>query len=145
MDPTRKADLAKIHIAKKELRLTNDDYQVLLKNTFGVASAGKLDASGRQRLLTHFERIGWKPSGQQGTTRARPKRPTPSADAAPLVRRIRAQLISLGRKPDSYADGIARQMFGDEAPKYFEWLNPVNLRKVSLALDYEQRRKGAPQ
>lgn len=145
MDPTRKADLAKIHIAKKDLRLTNDDYQALLKNTFGVASAGELDASGRQRLLTHFERIGWKPSGQQGTTRARPKRPTPSADAAPLVRRIRAQLISLGRLPDNYADGIARQMFGDEAPKYFEWLNPVNLRKVSLALDYEQRRKGAPQ
>lgn len=142
-DPTRRADLAKIHIARKELALAQDDYTALLRNVFKVDSSSQLDPAGRQRLLTHFKRLGWNPSASDKPS-ARPKRPTPAIDAAPLVRRIRAQLISLGRLPDTYADGIAKQMFGDEAPQFFEWLNPSDLHKVSLALTYEQNRQGAP-
>lgn len=142
-DPTRRADLAKIHIAVKELALSRDDYTALLRNVFKASSASELDAAGRQRLLSHFRRLGWQAQAVP-QTRARPKRPTPSEDAAPLVRRIRAQLISLGRLPDTYADGIAKQMFGDEAPQFFEWLEPTRLHKVSQALGYEQNRQGAP-
>lgn len=142
-DPTRRADLAKIHIARKELALSQDDYTALLRTVFKVDSSSQLDAPGRQRLLTHFKRLGWNPQASE-QPRARPKRPTPSIDAAPLVRRIRAQLISLGRLPDAYADGIAKQMFGDQAPEFFEWLNPTDLHKVSQALTYEQNRQGAP-
>lgn len=148
----RASDLAKIHIAKKDLRLSDDDYQALLIAVCQVKSASQLDVAGRAKLLAHFHKLGWKPGKSaaaagrpSAAAKARPSRPTPSADAAPLVRRIRAQLISLGRLPDSYADGIARQMLGDKAPEYFEWCLPDDLYKISQALGIEQQRKGVRQ
>lgn len=143
----RSSDLAKIHIAKKELGLSADDYTALLRAVCQVDSASKLDVAGRAKLLAHFRKIGWKPGASSGgrpatVSRPRPSRPTPSVDAAPLVRRIRAQLISLGNLPDSYADGIAHQMLGEQAPKYFEWCHLTDLYKISQALGVEQRRKG---
>lgn len=93
-------------------------------------------------MLFYFQKLGFKPRASANSKR--PARPTPAADALPLVRRIRAQLISLDRKPDAYADGIIKQMLGDEAPQFFEWCNPRDLTLISQALSYEQNRKGAP-
>ena len=70
----------------------------------------------------------------------RPARPTVPHDKRPLVRRIRAQLISLGNLQDAYADGIAKQMFGVDL---FEWCNHEQLHKITAALGYEQQRRGA--
>lgn len=54
------------------------------------------------------------------------------------------QLISLDRLPDTYADGIAKQMFGDAAPQFFEWCPIRDLERISQALTYQQTRTGAP-
>jgi len=62
-----------------------------------------------------------------------------------LVRRIHAQLISLDRKPDNYANGVAKQMFGLEAPDFFEWCNREQLHAITAALALQQQREGAPQ
>jgi len=138
----RNSDLAKIHIAKKQLGLSDDDYRAMLQGYGGASSSADLDHSGRQRVLAYLNGIGALPKANPTTKR--PARPTPSEDALPLVRRIRAQLISLDRKPDSYADGIAQQMFGAEAPKFFEWCQPRDLERISQALTYQQKRIGAP-
>lgn len=138
----RNSDLAKIHVAKKQLGMTDDDYRAMLLAQCGVASSSDLDHAGRQRVLKHLNTCGFKPVASTKTKR--PARPTPSVDALPLVRRIRAQLISLDRKPDEYADGIAKQMFGDEAPEFFEWCHLGDLQRISQALTFQQNRKGAP-
>lgn len=138
----RNSDLAKIHIAKKQLGLTDEDYRALLQGYGGASSSSELDHAGRQRVLAYLQGIGFKPKAS--LIAKRPARPTPSADVLPLVRRIRAQLISLGRRPDSYADGIAKQMFGADAPEFFEWCHPRDLEKISQALTYQQNRVGAP-
>lgn len=138
----RNADLAKIHVAKKQLQMTDEDYRAMLWTQGRVHTASELDHAGRQRVLDHLRACGFKPVATAKTRR--PKRPTPSADALPLVRRIRAQLISLDRKPDEYADGIAKQMLQDQAPEFFEWCHPRDLHKISQALGVEQQRKGAP-
>jgi phage gp16-like protein len=135
----RNSDLAKIHIAKKQLGLTDEDYRALLQGHGRASSSSDLDHAGRQRVLIYLQSIGFKPKAIPTT-----KRPTPSADVLPLVRRIRAQLISLERKPDSYADGIAKQMFGPDAPEFFEWCHPRDLERISQALTYQQNRVGAP-
>lgn len=141
----RNADIAKIQIARKQLGLSDEDYRTILATQGNGATSSKdLDHEGRMRVLAHLQRIGFKPKAKPGAPSRRPKRPTPAADAAPLVRRIRAQLISLDRKPDEYADGIARQMLGDLAPQFFEWCEIRDLYKISQALGIEQRRKGAP-
>ena len=56
-----------------------------------------------------------------------------------MCRKVRAQLISLGRLPDTYADGIAMQMFGVQ---FYEWCQPDQLRAIVSALGVEQARKG---
>lgn len=138
----RNSDVIKIQIAKKELNLPDDEYRAILVAQGGVDSSKNLTHEGRQRVLTYLQKQGWKPKAS--TKPKRPSRPTPKADALPLVRRIRAQLISLDRKPDEYADGIAKQMLGDETPKFFEWCHVRDLERISKALTYQQNRTGAP-
>jgi phage gp16-like protein len=138
----RNSDVIKIHVAKKQLGLPEEEYRAILLARGGADSSKHLDHAGRQRVLDYFKTLGFKP--QAANTSKRPARPTPSADALPLVRRIRAQLISLERKPDEYADGIAKQMLGAETPKFFEWCHPRDLERISQALTYQQSRTGAP-
>lgn len=138
----RNSDLSKIHIAKKQLNLSEDEYRAILLGRGGAASSKELDHEGRQRVLAYLATRGFKPKASAKTKR--PKRPTPSALALPLVKRIRAQLISLGRLPDAYADGIANQMLQKDAPEFYEWCHPPDLRRISQALGIEQERKGVP-
>lgn len=57
----RRALLAKIHIAKKELRISAPDYRALLMGEFGVPSATELSTREMERLLAHFVGRGWRP------------------------------------------------------------------------------------
>lgn len=140
----RNADIAKIQIARAQLGLPDEEYRAVLHSQGGgVTSAKDLDHAGRLKVLEHLQKVyGWRPKARPDAPARRPRRPTPSTDALPLVRRIRAQLISLDRKPDEYADGIAKQMLGDQAPDFFEWCDTRTLYKISQALGVEQRRKG---
>lgn len=146
-DHTRAADLKRIHAMQREVGLQADDATAVKIAVTGVASSGAMTVMQRAKYIGHLAGLvrsaqpGAEP--RNGATKRRPKRPTPSADAAPLVRRVRAQLISLGRLPDTYADGIAKQMLGAGAPEFFEWCAPRDLYKISQALGVEQKRKGA--
>ncbi len=62
--PSR-ADLAKIHIAKKELGLTDEAYRDIMRERFGKESAAKLTVGQACRLINHFRSLGWKPKYQQ--------------------------------------------------------------------------------
>lgn len=144
----RNTDLAKIHLARKHLGMDEVCYREIIK-AVGRAPSGSskdLDHAGRQRLLDHFKACGFKPKAASptGTAAKRPGRPTPSLDALPLVRRIRAQCISLGGKDDAYVDGVAKQMLGADAPQFYEWCHVRDLYKISQALGVHQNRQGAP-
>ena len=143
-DPTRKNDLARIHMAKAALGLDDDTYRTALRAAAGVDSSSKLDGAGRERVIAHFIKCGWdgnkRPSSSPAKPAAnRPKRPTPAPAVAAMCRKVRAQLISLGRLPDTYADGIAQQMFNVQ---FYEWCLPEQLHAVVAALAVEQQRKG---
>ena len=58
--PSR-ADLAKIHIAKKELGLTDEAYRDILRLHFQVESARDLTPRQATVLLNKFRAKGWKP------------------------------------------------------------------------------------
>lgn len=135
---SRKRDLATIHIAKKDTQIADDIYRAKIMEIGKVESAGDLDEKGRAKLIAYFKSIGWLASATKGGGK-RPKRPTPAPENAPLCRRIRAQLISLGKLPDTYADGIAKQAF---QVTFYEWCTPEQLHKISAMLGAEQRRKG---
>lgn len=139
MEALRKRDLATIHIAKAAINLDDETYREKLQEIGGVDSASKLDEQGRARVIAYLKAAGWKPTASKGGSK-RPKRPTPAPENAKLCKRIRAQLISLGRLPDTYADGIAKQAFGVD---FYEWCTPEQLHKVSAMLGAEQKRQGA--
>ena len=54
-------DLAKIHIAKKELGLTDSLYREVLSVFFGKRSAKDLNPREVEALLEHFKGLGWTP------------------------------------------------------------------------------------
>jgi Bacteriophage Mu, GemA protein len=60
MAPTR-AKLAKIHIAKKELQLTDEIYRDILFVNFGVESAAKLSDAKATEMIEILKKKGWKP------------------------------------------------------------------------------------
>lgn len=143
-ESTRRVQLARIHIARKDLDWDEAFYRQFLQKEFGVASSSDLDIRGRQRLIDHFVKCGWQPRKARPTGAPRPagkapRRPTPSKLMLPMCRKIRAQLISLGGRPDTYADGIAQQMFGVQ---YFEWCQSDQLHAIIAALAIEQARCG---
>ena len=51
-----KKKLAVIHIVKKELRLSEQEYRDILEKTAGVRSAAELDAKGFAALMRYFVR-----------------------------------------------------------------------------------------
>ena len=57
---SRNADLAKIHIARKDLGLTEGDYRALLARVAGVDSAAKLGPDGHKAVLAELKRLGFR-------------------------------------------------------------------------------------
>jgi phage gp16-like protein len=57
-----KTQLAKIHIAKKALGLTEEQYRDILWCQCHVRSAASLTQAQAQDLLRHFQRLGWHPT-----------------------------------------------------------------------------------
>ncbi len=123
----RRAELAKIHIAREELRLDEDTYRALLWTISRVHSAADLDEVGRRRVLDHLAGLGFK-------TRRR-GRSTPAEGKERMVAKIHALL---GTRPVEYADGLARKMFRVER---FEWCTGEQLHKMIAALQYDAKRR----
>ncbi len=79
----RKADLARIHIAKKELRLADSHYRAIIasvlkqQNKSAAPSAANLNGPGRAEVLHIFKGMGWKDARAQRPPR--PQRRQPAA------------------------------------------------------------------
>jgi phage gp16-like protein len=89
----RRKALAKIHIAKKELGLSDDDYRDAIRSTVpGRNSAADLTDHQLHQLLNRFHEIGWRPR-----FRRRDSRPLP-----PMVWKARGLWLEL------YAQGVVK-------------------------------------
>lgn len=60
--------LAVIHIVKKELNLTDNEYRNKLEKICGVRSAKNLDDEGFRKLMLFFTRSGYYRSAKDGIT-----------------------------------------------------------------------------
>jgi phage gp16-like protein len=91
----RRTDLAKIHIARKDLALDEDVYRQIVRDVGGAASGSSADLGvlGRARVLQHFRQVGWKPKHKP-----MPKRRSPDGVALAShaqVQRIRDLWIAI--------------------------------------------------
>jgi phage gp16-like protein len=84
----RRALLATVHIARKQLGMVEDDYRAVLRRVAGRGSAKDCDNLQLGRVLAEFERMGFQ-------SVARSRRRVPAASA--VARKARARWISLGQ------------------------------------------------
>lgn len=103
--------LAKIHVAKKQLDLDEDDYRAMLRAEAGVASARDLDDAGARRVMLWFDNHGFKRTGTSKGT---------AADRRPIVQKARALWISLhqldevSNRSDKALDAFAKKVTGKD-------------------------------
>lgn len=101
----RKSDLAKIHLAKKELGMDDETYRAMLQSVAGVTSAKDLDAEARRKVLDHLRSCGMK--FKRSSTPRYPGKPH-NMDAQ--LEKIEALLADMNL-PWSYADAMAKRMY----------------------------------
>jgi phage gp16-like protein len=129
----RRAELAKIHIAKKDLGMTDDDYTAMLTAITGKTSAGDLNARQRREVLEHLAGLGFK-------NKRAGKRPFQGK--APMTKdgylaKIEAMLTEAGR-PWAYVDAMGKHMFGIDRVRF---CTGDQLRRIVAALVYDQKRR----
>ena len=90
----RRTLLAKVHIATKDLGISESDYRGLLNREFGVHSAADLSTDEMERLLGHFAARGWRPmrGGPRKTSPASRRRRKQASALQARARKIFSQL-----------------------------------------------------
>jgi phage gp16-like protein len=140
-DQVRRNELAAIHVAKKQLGLDDDTYRTMLFTVARVWSARDLDHAGRQAVIEHLRRRGFKRvEAPAAAAAAQPHGTKPSvpADRQALVNKIEA-LLADGGKPWNYARAMASRMFKLQ----LEWCSADQLRRLVAALEYDRQRREA--
>ena len=147
-----KRDMAAIHTMRTKLAQSEDDYRALLHTLVGKRSCADMTDAQLAVVRTHYSKLMARSglataavagSAQKVASGWRSKRPVPSEAKLPQVKRIRAMLISLERKPNAYADGILKHMYGAAAPAFYEWASTAQLTALGNALAKQQARDGA--
>lgn len=140
--------LAKVHLAKKDLGLSDADYRHVLEINFRASSAGHLSDRQLGELLDHFKSKGWqaKTKGRPAESKRDVKPPVPE-DRQQLIDKIEALLAEKGRLEGrriswAYARAILRKQGG---PQYLNWATSDQLIKIIQALSYALKRARARQ
>lgn len=104
---TRRKDLAKIHLAKKQLGLDDEQYRDLLWVVARVRSSADLDEFGRKKIINHLRDCGatFKAPKRSG------KRPHNYNRLPEYITKVEALLTDMGLSW-AYADSIARNITG---------------------------------
>lgn len=153
----RKAMLAKVHIARNQQGMSEDDYRAMLDARYSVTSARDLTDRQLHDLLLYMQQLGvvfTRGSARKRSGKANRKRDIPAAlthDDAELgreayLKKIEALLAEKGRAegthmPWGYAVGILKRQTGG-AIKSLDQADALQLRDVIAALVYDAKRKG---
>jgi phage gp16-like protein len=131
-DKFRKEELAKIHIGKSQLQLSDDVYRDILWQAGGVESAADLDWRGRQAVLDRFKELGWKP--RHAGKKAKTSRPLAADPQSKKIRALWLELAAAGKVRDSSEAALAsyvRRMTGRDA---LQWLTGAEASRVIEAM-----------
>ncbi len=139
MRDARMSQLATIHIGRQRLGMAEDVYRDLVERIsaqHGKPQRSAAQCSSRQlsAILDEMRRLGFAPKASP-KTRGKPKNVKQLPE---YITKIEALLAEL-KAPWSYADAIARRMFGIERVAWCT--NGAQLQKILAALDYEAKKQ----
>lgn len=126
----RNAELAQIHVAKKQLALDEDTYRAVLWAVARVRSSKDLDWTGRKAVLEHFKAKGWKPKPPKT---ARAEKPVPRGQDA-LVKSLWNELHQAGKVRDPSDAALGAWLTRNRWPERPEWLNYMQINQAIEAL-----------
>lgn len=132
----RQAELARIHIGKKDLGMNDDEYRTMLHTITGKSSAGDLTARQRYQVLDHMKSL------QEGPKKSYPGRPhnmDGNSTRARHLCKIEA-LLTVGKRPWSYAHAMAKRMYRVDDITFLS--DPEDLRGIISALIKQGRKEG---
>lgn len=119
----RNAELAQIHLAKKQLQLDDDTYRAVLWTVARVKSAKDLDWTGRKALIEHFKAKGWKPAAPK---KARAAKPAAHGQEG-LLRALWADLHAAGKVRVDTDAALSAWLVRNKWPQRAEWLSQAQL------------------
>lgn len=135
----RRGLIAKIHVAKKQLRIAEDDYRQILLDETGRLSLTECDERGLEKVVGRLKRIGFHPA------------PMPSRKGVathPMARKARALWISLHhlgvvKNPSEEAlEAFAKRQLGCDR---LVWAKQSDAFRLIEALKDMAARNGWPQ
>jgi phage gp16-like protein len=135
----RRALLAKIHVAKKQMNMTDDDYRDILLRVAGVMSAANATLPLLRSVIEELKAKGFQELPGKGWT----KGPRPASH--PAARKARALWISLHHlgaiaNPSEQAlEAFAARQLGVER---MQWVNQALMYKLVEALKAIAERNG---
>lgn len=134
--PHRRAMIAKVHIARQQLGLTEDDYRAVMLRVVGQQSASDCTDRELEQLLGEFQRQGFRST-------SRPSGPRPADH--PTARKARALWISLHQlgaiddASETALEAFARRQLGCDR---LQWANQQQTYKLVEALKAIAERHG---
>ena len=142
-DVDRRRRLGKIHQGKKALGLSDPEYRALLMRASadehgigGIDSSANMTEAQHVAVLREMARLGFKAAETADRKRFFPGRP--KGQLSPMLRKVEA-LLADGKRPWSYAHGMAKRMFNTVR---VEWLNDHDLHSLVAALQADANRRG---
>ena len=140
MKDARRALMAKIHIAKKDLGLDEDTYRAVLARHGAPGdrpSSAQMTVAQLEAAVRELQAKGWTPK-KPGAGR----RPRPPRNRAEQITKIEALLADKAKRqgrpvPWAYADAIAKRVCRVDK---VDWCDTDQLRRVIAALEYDRRR-----
>ena len=137
----RNAELAKIHVLKKELGLDDDAYRDILFCQTRKNSAGQLTPVERSRVLKHLKSLQERAQGYPGRPAnmdIKKAKNLSQLSRAAQLEKIEA-LLTVGKKPWAYADALAKAICKIDR---VAWVPDGDLYKIITALRKQAQRDG---
>lgn len=137
-DPQRRLMIAKLHLAKKQLNMADDDYRAFLERGTGKRSAADLSHGELAAALAEMTRLGFTAAPKSG-------RPAARSSFTPVASKARALLISLGLMgvirdtSEKALEAFARRQLGVDR---LVWADQAQVYKLIEALKAIANRNG---
>jgi phage gp16-like protein len=126
----RRAEIAKIKIAQKQMGFDDELYRSILERLTGKRSAADLDARERGAVIQEFRRMGFRDAPSKRAGRAR----LADSPQSKLIRALWLELLDLGALRDSSERALS--LFSERtcAIRELGWLDQAHAAKVIGAL-----------
>ncbi len=127
---------AKLHIAKKELELTDDIYRDILREATGKESSAKMTLAMINRCLDRMAELGWKVKSKNQT------RKPADDDMSRMIRGLWIELHEAGKVRDPSEKALGAYVLRMSRKSALQWCSVADKTVIIEALKKWLAREG---